>query len=48
YDSPRQVKYTDPYSLIQEPLYSLLVLSELTHRMKQVISSVIILIFVDY
>ncbi|MFT7374413.1 MAG: hypothetical protein ACI9T9_003119, partial [Oleiphilaceae bacterium] len=29
YDSPRQVKYTDPYSLISESLYSLLVLSEL-------------------
>jgi hypothetical protein len=24
YDSPRQVKYTDPYSLIKNPLYSLL------------------------
>jgi len=48
YDSPRQVKYTDPCSLISEPFLFTFKLSELTHRMKQVISSVIMLIFVDY
>jgi hypothetical protein len=48
YDSPRQVKYTDPCSLISEPFLFTSKLSELTHRMKQVISSVIMLIFVDY
>ena len=44
----RQVKYTVPSSLTLERFLFTFNLSELTHRMKQVISSDIKLIFVGY